>query len=256
MNNFDNILPIFLAAGLGTRLGSEPSKSPKALVEIGGKKIIEIQLKILKKLGITDVIIVTGHETNKIIASLGANYGPIRIHYETNTEYATTGSACSLLSSFGKWQSFLRPVLLLHADIIYDEEVLIKFLNENTEGRSTILLDKNFKELTKDEQVVLVKEKKVTELIKGKELPPNAIGESLGINYWSVIFMEKYFTFLSNFLINHNKRCNWEQTIKPFLDSSPHTDIFYSGIKGRYWMNINYLQDFNNASEMYKTLKI
>ena len=62
-----------------------------------------------------------------------------------------------------------------------------------------ILLDKNFSEETNDEQVVLGKKKLVHSLTKGEPKSKLDVGESLGINFFTIEFMEKYYNFLSHF---------------------------------------------------------
>jgi NDP-sugar pyrophosphorylase family protein len=52
---------MILAAGLGTRLLPLTENRPKALVEVGGRTLLEITLARLRSFGITDVIVNTHH---------------------------------------------------------------------------------------------------------------------------------------------------------------------------------------------------
>src|SRR6516225_1474647 len=52
---------MILAAGLGTRLRPLTDTRPKALVEVGGRALLEITLERLRASGITDVIINVHH---------------------------------------------------------------------------------------------------------------------------------------------------------------------------------------------------
>jgi len=65
------------AAGLGTRLRPLTNDRPKALVEIGGRTLLEITLARLREFGIADVVINAHHFADKLIEYLKAhsNFG-------------------------------------------------------------------------------------------------------------------------------------------------------------------------------------
>jgi len=62
-----------LAAGLGTRLRPLTDHKPKALVEIGGRTLLEITLKRLQDFGIREVIINVHHFAAEILDYLKTN---------------------------------------------------------------------------------------------------------------------------------------------------------------------------------------
>lgn len=59
-----------LAAGLGSRLKQFTADKPKALVEIGGKTLLEHVLENLKRNGFTDVVVNVHHFADKIIEAI------------------------------------------------------------------------------------------------------------------------------------------------------------------------------------------
>ena len=63
---------IILAGGRGSRLGKLTDSLPKVLMEINGTTIIERQIKILNKIGITDITLVTGYGADLIKKKLSA----------------------------------------------------------------------------------------------------------------------------------------------------------------------------------------
>jgi len=74
-----------LAAGLGTRLRPLTNDRPKALVEVGGRTLLEITLTRLREFGIYDVIINVHHYADMVIDRLKAagNFG---MHIEFSRE--------------------------------------------------------------------------------------------------------------------------------------------------------------------------
>jgi len=62
-----------LAAGLGTRLRPLTDNRPKALVEVGGRTMLEITLARLREFGIREVIVNAHHFADQIVAYLEAN---------------------------------------------------------------------------------------------------------------------------------------------------------------------------------------
>lgn len=56
---------ILLATGMGTRLRPITNETPKSLIKINGKPLIERQIEFLKEVGIQDIIIVTGYLNEK-----------------------------------------------------------------------------------------------------------------------------------------------------------------------------------------------
>ncbi len=74
-----------LAAGLGTRLRPLTDDRPKALVEVGGRTLLEITLTRLRDFGIHDVIVNVHHYADMVIDHVKAagNFG---MHIEFSRE--------------------------------------------------------------------------------------------------------------------------------------------------------------------------
>ena len=68
---------MILAAGLGTRLRPLTNDRPKALVEVGGRTLLEITLRRLASFGIREVIVNVHHFADMVVAYLGQhnNFG-------------------------------------------------------------------------------------------------------------------------------------------------------------------------------------
>src|SRR6202165_2906791 len=64
---------MILAAGLGTRLRPLTDNRPKALVEVGGRTLLEITLSRLRAFGVSEVIINVHHFADMVIDYLKTN---------------------------------------------------------------------------------------------------------------------------------------------------------------------------------------
>jgi NDP-sugar pyrophosphorylase family protein len=78
---------MIFAAGLGTRLGHVTKKTPKALVEINGKPMIERTITRLKSHGVSDIIINLHHFPDQVKSFVQSknNFG-INITYSDESE--------------------------------------------------------------------------------------------------------------------------------------------------------------------------
>jgi len=110
-----------LAAGLGTRLHPLTDHQPKALVEVGGRTLLEITLNRLKVFGIEDVIVNVHHFSGAILDYLKAhnNFG-LRIEISREEVLLDTGGGLKKAGWF-----FLQdaggndePFLLHNVDVI------------------------------------------------------------------------------------------------------------------------------------------
>lgn len=108
---------MILAAGRGERLRPLTDTTPKPLIKVAGKSLIEYHLENLAKAGIKDIIINTAWLAEKIHAQLGdgSRYG-VSIRY-SDEGYAleTAGGIINALPLLGE-----QPFLVINGDIWTD----------------------------------------------------------------------------------------------------------------------------------------
>jgi NDP-sugar pyrophosphorylase family protein len=109
---------MILAAGLGTRLRPLTNDRPKALVEVGGRTLLEITLARLRKVGVREVIVNVHHFADLIMEYLKANnnFG-MRIEVSREEVLLDTGGGLKKAAWF-----FLEgpdePFILHNVDVI------------------------------------------------------------------------------------------------------------------------------------------
>lgn len=133
---------MIFAAGLGTRLRPLTNDRPKALVEIGGKTMLELVITKLATAGFDDITINIHHFGQKIIDFLerNANFG-LNIHISDERDL--------LLDTGGgilKARPFLdgnEPFLVHNADILTDIDLSAMYQSHIESGAMATLLVKD-----------------------------------------------------------------------------------------------------------------
>ena len=109
---------LIFAAGLGERMRPLTDTTPKPLLRVGGKPLIEWHLEKLAVLGIREVVVNTSWLAEQFPAALGdgARWG-LRIHYafEGDTPLETGGGMWNALPLLGD-----APFLLVNGDVWTD----------------------------------------------------------------------------------------------------------------------------------------
>ncbi|MAE43270.1 hypothetical protein CMO93_05845 [Candidatus Woesearchaeota archaeon] len=235
---------IILAAGNSERLRELTKDKPKSFLEINNKKIIDYHLDFLSQKGIEKVTIVVGYLKDLFIKAIGTSYKNIEIDYVISEEYANTGHGWSIFLTRDVWQKQKKPVILLHADIFYDLNMLDKVLNSKDEN--VIIVDNSYDILTGDEVIVTGKDGIMTGFKWGIKKEDNAAGELIGVNKWSPKFMEQYYKFMDDFFRKNGKKHNYEPVLDRFIKEK-HVNINYINSNGLPWININYKEDYLEA---------
>lgn len=70
--NFRPMKAIIIAAGLGSRLGALTEQTPKCLMQVAGKSILQRQIDAFRAAGVRDIVVVAGYQRDKLPADLDA----------------------------------------------------------------------------------------------------------------------------------------------------------------------------------------
>ncbi len=110
---------IILAAGEGTRLRPHTADRPKCLVPLGGRPLLDWQLRALRAAGIDDITIVTGYRVEMI--------EPLGIATRHNPAFATTNMVASLMCARDRFDG-ADDVLIAYGDIVYEPRIVTAML--------------------------------------------------------------------------------------------------------------------------------
>ena len=131
---------LILAGGLGNRMGNITEIIPKSMIRINKKPVIEYQIELLKKYGLKEIIICTGHLSKDIEDYFkdGNNFG-IKITYSKEDVPLGTGGAIKKLNKYLK-----EDFLVLNGDLIINMDLkrLIDY-HKNKKSIATVVIHPN-----------------------------------------------------------------------------------------------------------------
>lgn len=163
---------LILAAGRGSRLGGHSTETPKCLLEVGRRPLIEHQLAACAETGIAPVAVVTGYCGDEIRQVLG-----LRAEYVNNPRWATTNS----IYSFWQARDWVKgPLVVMNCDVLFEPEMLTRLL---AAGPDSLLYDSSSGQGL-EQMKVKIADGRVVDM--SKQLPTEeASGENVGVLYFS-----------------------------------------------------------------------
>lgn len=181
---------VILAAGMASRLRPLTEHTPKCLLKIGERSLLERSIDAIIAGGISDFVIVTGYLHEQIEQFVTSHYADsIKVQFIHNEVYDSTNNIYSL------WLA--RPAvdgedfLLLDSDLVYDPVIIKRVMQTDADNVLTLIRH----ELGEEEMKVVTNDKgEITEISKTCD-PETAAGESLGIErigaaYSTALFKE------------------------------------------------------------------
>lgn len=167
---------VILAAGTASRLRPLTSHTPKCLLQIGERCLLQRSMDALIANGIHDFVIVTGYLHEMIEEFVTRHYGAsVHVTFIYNNVYDQTNNIYSLWLARPEAEG--QDILLLDSDLLYDPAIVGRVLAQPDANVLTLIRH----ELGEEEmKVVTNAEGQITEISKTCS-PADAAGESLGI---------------------------------------------------------------------------
>ena len=167
---------IILAAGMASRLRPLTSNTPKCLLKVGERCLLQRSMDALIKNGITEFVIVTGYLHEMIEDFIRQKYTEeVKVTFIHNDVYESTNNIYSLWLARPEAEN--EDILLLDSDLLYDQKIIARVLANSADNILTLIRH----ELGEEEMKVVVdKDGAITEISKTCSAAA-AAGESLGI---------------------------------------------------------------------------
>ena len=227
---------IILAAGKGSRLNGTAGESPKCLVKVGGETLIERQIRMLRRAGIDDIVVVVGCQAEQVRRACGQD-----ITYVENSEYAQTNSMYSL------WLA--RPLLyegfvVLNCDVLFHPVLLNDLISARHENAILLAYREAGEPPFSDEEMkVQVRCGRVRDMSKQMD-PADADGENLGVVKFGPEGAAELVTIMDRLIAAGGLR-DWAP--RAFREFAQVRSLHAIGTRGYPWIEIDFPEDYHRA---------
>jgi choline kinase len=243
---------LILAAGVGRRLGKPEASQhdlPKAMLSFGGKTLLARHIEILRRLGVSDITVVTGFAAAAVRTALAAlNEGPPP-RVVVNPDFRE-GSVVSLWTG----RAVLRggsPVILMDADVLYDVRMMARLIDSS--NADCLLLDREIE--PGDEPVKLcVRDGRIVDFHKRPSEPHDWHGESVGFFRFSSAAAEELAGRVEDYVVTGRRMMEYEEPIRDMIIASAANRFGFEDITGLPWTEIDFPEDVVKARALLPEL--
>lgn len=225
---------IILAAGLGSRLRGH-TQSPKCLLELQGKSLLQHQLDALERLGVDDIHVILGYRNEEVRRALPAH---VKCHvydaYELTNNLWTLGSFSELLSG---------TCLVFFADV----RVSFDALSELVASTSEITLLADGRQCLGGTMRVVAKGEVLVDM--GSHIPvEQGDGNFIGVARFGPQAAARLAEKLRQCMSANTRQQDYYTVVIPELARSTSAHVIW--MSGKPWVEIDDEQDLNKASDI------
>ena len=236
---------IILAAGIGSRLSPLTDTCPKSLLSVGGSVILERMIRNCLSCGMSQFVLVLGHQADEIKKFVDKTFRGIRVTYVINDRFRKTNTGYSLMLAAKAIGT--AEFVKFDADVVFDVKILRRLLDTN--HANILCIDRNIP--LEDEEVKVIVDDQMQVIEVGKSVDPKrALGESIGIEKISAETGALLFAELSKMMERRGNLQNYyEAAYAQLVDKG--TQFHALDISGLDWTEIDTAIDFAVANAMF-----
>jgi L-glutamine-phosphate cytidylyltransferase len=255
-----NARAIIIAAGSGSRLRPLTDETPKCMLEVGRKSLIEHCIDNLQKNGIDHISIVTGYKAEKI------NFEGL--YYYHNNNYLTNNVLHSLLYAREALEQAVKdeaPVVISYSDIWYHSSIVKSLLQ--SQGDINLVVDSQWESAyegrtdhptSEAELAVFTQENRLCAIGKNVINPAsskNVNGEFIGLLMMRPAGIKRFLSHFDNvsahltLMSPFQKAAEWQKSyITDILQDMVDNQVVVNcvGIEGK-WKEFDTVQDFERG---------
>jgi len=232
---------VILAAGVSRRLYPLTYNTPKCLIELGGKSILNHQLDSLIESGINDVTFIVGYQREIIIKHVETHYPSLDSHFIINHHYFETNTAYSL--NLCEKAIVDNQFILMNGDVLYPNELLSRLVSSPYET----LLAVEVKSCGREEVKVIEGDRQQIVAIGKDLIEENCLGEFIGVAKLSKSFSNALFNSLDALIKAGGKSDYFEAAIHPILSNEK---VYFENVSDLPCIEIDFIEDLEKAKKL------
>jgi choline kinase len=227
---------VILAAGRGTRMGD--LETPKCLIDLGGTKIIDHQINCFREIGVENIFVVTGHNSEMI-----SNHLDNKVTLIENPEYSNTNNLYSLWVA----KKILKnDFICVYSDLFFHKKILQNCVNSKDEV--CLVIEKNIRDET---MRVKIEGDYVIEI--NKIIPMNsASGNFIGLAKFKKESIDSLFSEISKLISQHSLNAYYTSAIESMIKKGKK--IGFVETDNLPWMDIDEKHEIQEARKIYEKI--
>jgi choline kinase len=241
---------IILAAGVGKRLHGASGGKPKCLIEIGGRSLLLRLVDGLVAAGVRRIVVVTGFGAEHVRAALGTVGGTggavrpaelpsdVEIRCLQNERYREG----AILSLWTAREHLDGPVLVMDADVLCAPSLLRRLVDS---GHDNCFLMDCSVEVTGEEQMLLVRDGRVRNIVRGGAPGWELAGESIGFLKLATPAARLLRELMGKRIDAGHTGIEHEEV---YPDLLARVDVGFERVDGEPWIEIDFVEDVERAT--------
>lgn len=234
---------IILAAGTASRLRPLTEHTPKSLLNIGDRPLLQRSMDALIAGGVREFVIVTGYLHEQIEQFVEKTYGEsVSVKFIHNEVYDSTNNIYSLWLARPEAEN--ENFLLLDSDLLYDPKIVAEVMKCDEPNVLTLIKH----DLGEEEmKVVTGKDGSIKEISKTCN-PQDAAGESLGIEKIGKAYSKALYKELEVMMNKEHQENKFYELAFERLIPQGHTYKVLD-VTQYFSCELDTVEDFENAKE-------
>jgi len=237
---------IILSAGQGRRLLPLTENTPKCCLPLANHSILEWQLSQISQVGIDEVLVVTGFESERVeavLVSASKKFANLNIRTLHNPFYARSDNLGTCWVARGE---MLEPFLIINGDTLFEAAILDKLLKSAHDHPITLTTDSKG-DYDDDDMKVVTDEGRLLRV--GKTLDREYVnGESIGMMVFNQQGADTFRQRVEALMKSAEGLTRWYLSAIDELADEGHVGV--CSIQGLSWCEVDDHADLKHAEHV------